>query len=84
VDAAMIEKRVARRYRVLKRGKLAFGGGGGTDGTVRDISNSGARIDLDGPASLPASFMLVIEADHFMRRCRPIWNRNSQIGVAFS
>lgn len=81
----MIEKRVARRDRVLKRGKLAFigGGGGGTDRTARNISNSGARIDLDGPTGLPAGFMLVIEADHFMRRCRPIWNSNRQISVAF-
>lgn len=79
----MIEKRMAKRYRVLKRGTLAFGGGGGIDCTVRNISSSGARVDLACPTGLPASFVLVIEADQFMRRCHSVWSKDAQLGIAF-
>jgi hypothetical protein len=79
----MIEKRAAPRSRVLKRGMIAFGGGGGIDCTVRNLSASGARVDVACPMGLPASFTLVIEADQFIRRCHPVWSKDSRIGVVF-
>lgn len=78
----MIEKRAAPRHKVFKRGTIAFGGGG-FDCTVRNMSTTGARIELAGPVGLPPSFMLVIEADQFMRRCRPVWRQEQRIGLAF-
>ncbi len=78
----MIEKRAARRYRVLKGATIAFDGNG-MPCTVRNLSASGAAIDLAVPASLPPSFMLVIERDQFVRRCRPVWSNERRIGVAF-
>lgn len=80
----MNEKRTAPRHRVLKHGTLAFGGGGSVDCTVRNISSGGARLDLANPFRLPQSFTLVIESDHFMRRCRPVWCSDTRIGVAFN
>jgi hypothetical protein len=77
-----IEKRSAPRYRVLKGATIAFGGNG-LECTVRNLSSSGAAIEIASPAGLPASFMLVIEADQFIRRCRPVWRSDSRIGVAF-
>jgi hypothetical protein len=68
---------------VLKHGTLTFRGGGGIDCTVRNISSSGARLDVASPAGLPESLTLVIEADHFMRRCHAVWSSERQIGVAF-
>lgn len=79
----MSEKRATLRYRVLKRGTIAFAGGGGIDCTVRNLSASGARIDLPDQAELPATFMLIIEADQFIRRCRSVWSDNRRLGVAF-
>jgi hypothetical protein len=79
----MIEKRAEPRHRVLKRGMLAFNGGGGLDCTVRNISSSGARIDITNPMGVPHSFTLVIEADQFMRHCRAVWSSEQRIGVAF-
>jgi len=79
----MIEKRTDPRHRVLKRGTLAFHGGGGLDCTVRNISRTGARIDIASPVGLPKKFTLVIEADHFMRHCRAVWSSEQHIGVAF-
>lgn len=80
---AMIEKRMARRYRVLKSGTIAFGGGGGIDCTVRNLSTSGARVDVACPDALPARFLLVIEADQFIRRCHSVWSKDDRLGVAF-
>jgi hypothetical protein len=68
---------------VLKHGTLTFRGGGGIDCTVRNISSSGARLDVASPVGLPESLTLVIEADHFMRRCHAVWSSERQIGVAF-
>ena len=78
----MTEKRAAPRHRVLKRSTLAFGGGG-IDCTVRNLSASGARVDIASPLGLPQKFTLVIEADQFIRRCRPVWNTDRQLGVVF-
>jgi hypothetical protein len=79
----MIERRTVPRQRVLKHGTLTFSSGGGVDCTVRNISLGGARLDVANPFGLPQSFMLVIETDRFMRRCRPVWCRDTRIGVAF-
>ena len=79
----MIDKRAAPRHRVLKHGTLAFVGGGGIDCMVRNISSSGARLDIASPVGLPPTFTLVIQTDQFTRRCRPVWSSDKSIGVAF-
>ena len=78
----MIEKRKTPRFRVLKGGTIAFDGNG-LACTVRNLSVGGAAIDFASPVSIPPSFMLVIEADQFIRRCHPVWSNNKRIGVAF-
>jgi hypothetical protein len=79
----MIERRAAQRHRVLKQGMLAFSGGGGADCTVRNLSESGARIEIANPVGLPACFTLVIAADHFLHHCHAVWSADRRIGVAF-
>ena len=74
------EKRSAPRYRVLKGATIAFGGSG-VDCTVRNLSSNGAAIEVANSTCLPPSFMLVIEADQFIRRCRPVWRSDKRIGV---
>lgn len=78
----MIEKRESPRHRVFKRGLIAFGGGG-IDCTIRNLSANGARLDVEHSARLPEQFTLVIEADHFMRRCHAVWIDERRLGVAF-
>jgi hypothetical protein len=79
----MIEKRTVPRHRVLKRGSLAFNGGGAMDCIVRNLSQTGARIEIASPVGVPEVFTLVIETDHFKRRCHAIWSSERRIGVAF-
>jgi hypothetical protein len=79
----LVEKREHARHRVLKGGRLSFDDGGGVDCMVRNLSSTGARLDGVSPIGLPESFTLVIEIDHFRRRCHPVWSHNKRIGVAF-
>ena len=80
---AIVEGRIAPRPRVLKHGTLAFASGGGIDCMVRNISDSGARVDIINPTVLPQSFTLIIQTDHLVRRCHPVWSKDLRIGLAF-
>ena len=82
VNDVIIEKRAAPRQRVLKRGMIVYGGGS-ADCTVRNLSATGARVDIESLTGLPNSFMLVIESDQFMRRGRPVWYTDKKLGIAF-
>jgi len=77
------ERRAVPRHRVFKSGTLAFRGGGGIDCVVRNISSTGARLDIASPVGLPDRFTLVIEADRFMRPCHAVWRSEKRIGIAF-
>lgn len=78
----MIEKRAAQRHRVFKGGTITFDNSG-IACTVRNMSDSGAAIDLENPVILPQSFTLSISRDNFVRNCRPVWRNDKRIGLAF-
>lgn len=78
----MNEKRATQRHRVFKGGMLTFAGRG-VACTVRNISTAGAAIDIDEPLTLPPSFTLSIERDHFVRNCRAVWRNDKRVGLAF-
>ncbi len=77
------EKRIAPRHRVLKQGRLAFDGGGAVDCMVRNMSDTGARVEVVSPVGLPGAFTLVIPSDRFTRRCHAVWSHDKRIGIAF-
>jgi len=79
----MIEKRTFPRRRVLKQGTITYRGGGGMDCTVRNISMSGALVDIANPTGLPPSFTLVVATEHLMRQCHAVWSNDHRVGVAF-
>ena len=76
------DKRTAPRYRVLKGAMIAFDGSG-VACTVRNVSSTGAAIEISGKIELPPSFTLLIETDQFIRRCHRVWRSDKRIGVAF-
>ena len=76
------EKRAAPRYRVLKGATIVFDGSG-IACTVRNVSASGAAVELASPVSLPQTFMLVIEKDQFIRRAHQVWCNDKRAGIAF-
>lgn len=84
-DSNNDENRAARRQRVLKQGKILPPADlVGVDCTVRDISESGARLLCADPTRIPDEFRLVFQADRTMRDVRVMWRRDGQIGVQFT
>jgi hypothetical protein len=51
---------------------------------LSDISDKGARLDVENPESLPDEFMLFLSARGTPRRkCTVAWRTETQIGVKF-
>lgn len=80
--------RVQRRQRVLKSARLVFNDGLSVfDVTVRDLTESGARVQLIFPFPVPASFNLIITNPNSSRtvthHCELSWQRGDRIGVKF-
>jgi hypothetical protein len=78
----MDERRQSPRRKVLKGAHIAFGGDD-IACTVRNLSETGASLDVSNALGLPPSFMLMIERDGFTRRCHPVWCNDRRVGVAF-
>jgi hypothetical protein len=76
------EHRVAPRHKVVKAGTIEFGGGG-IDCTVRNLSASGAALDVVSPVGIPERFTLVISADGHRKACQVVWRKEKRIGVTF-
>jgi hypothetical protein len=78
----MDNHRIAPRRRVLKAGSIEFGGGA-IDCTVRNLSETGAALEIVSPLYIPDRFTLVVRADQLKRPCRIVWHKERRIGVAF-
>ena len=51
---------------------------------MSDISDKGARLDVENPESLPDEFMLFLSSRGTPRRqCNVAWRTESQVGVKF-
>jgi PilZ domain len=74
--------RAAPRHRILKAGSIEFNGGV-LDCTVRNISDTGAALEVTTPLGVPDAFWLLISGDPTRRHCRVAWRRDKRIGVAF-
>lgn len=51
---------------------------------LSDISNTGARIDVENANTIPDHFVLLLSGNGKARRkCRVVWRKETQIGVTF-
>ena len=78
----MTNKLTEPRQRVLKAGTIAFTGAG-IDCTVRNLSETGAALEVASVVGIPTEFSLVIPSDNVNRKCRVVWRKLNRIGVAF-
>ncbi len=78
----MEDKRKLRRTRVLKAGMISFGGSA-ISCTVRNLTRSGAMLDVASPIDVPREFALVISSDDVRHECRTVWIKEKRIGVSF-
>ncbi|MBI3700951.1 MAG: PilZ domain-containing protein [Afipia sp.] len=77
------ETRTASRRKVLKAGSIILPNGGVIGCTIRNLSNSGAALEVTSPVGIPDGFSLMIEMEHRKRTCKVIWRRDRRIGVSF-
>ena len=78
----MNRPRFAPRRRTLKAGTIEFSGGG-IDCTVRNISETGAALEVVSPLFIPDRFTLFVPSDQFKRPCHVVWRKEKRIGIAF-
>jgi len=50
---------------------------------VRDVTNLGACVRLDGLSIVPSEFGISFDNCHTMRRCRLLWRDGDSAGTAF-
>jgi hypothetical protein len=79
----MVETRIAPRFRVSKAATIEFIGGRPINCVVRNLSVTGAAIELSDRSGIPDSFLLVIPDDGLRLPCRIVRRGGYLIGVAF-
>jgi hypothetical protein len=79
----MSERRETPRQRTFKGGTIAFNGRFSTmDCLVRNLTKSGAQLNLSSTAGVPERFELKLEREDY-RPCRVTWRREDALGVEF-
>ena len=83
-DSKSPEARAAPRRRALKAGVIAFQGHFiSYRCTVREISDTGAKLRVDDVFLIPDNFDLLIELDAVEYSCSVVWRRQNELGVRF-
>ena len=77
-----MERRTGPRKTVLVSGAIEFAGST-INCLIRDMSISGAALDVTNPNDIPERFDLVFKADGTRIPCHVIWRQEELIGVAF-
>lgn len=74
----------ARRSRALKKGKLIFNRGlRSVPCIVRNLSESGAKLEFEQAYLLPQEFVLQIDLEDFEVTCQRRWEDGLRCGVEF-
>ena len=78
----MVETRIAPRVRVAKPAVIEYGGDK-IPCTIRDISITGASLEVSQAREVPSTFILILSEDRLNLRCRVVWRKDFRLGVAF-
>ena len=77
-----MERRANPRKPILMSGAIQFAGST-INCLIRDLSISGAALDITNPHDIPERFNLVFRADGTLIPCHVIWREEDRIGVVF-
>ena len=78
------DKRMQRRKPMRYTAWLALGPNDLHGCVLSDISDSGARIDVEDSGKVPDRFFLFLSSNGAARRvCRVMWRKPTQLGVKF-
>jgi PilZ domain len=79
----MSDKRSATRWPTCLKGQVRARDGRVIDCLVRDFSESGARIEINGSATLPHSFELFFPLRQATFQAQVRWRGEREIGLTF-
>lgn len=82
--AAPSERRGSPRRRVLKASRLTTPSGHpASSATLRDLSETGARLSVPNVLVVPHNFRMTVEIDGMTANCEIVWRKPGMIGVRF-
>jgi len=77
------DHRAAQRRTTLKGGRIVFNRGRSTvDCTVRNLSPTGAKLQLASVVGIPDTFDLLLDGST-RQPCKVAWRRLKELGVEF-
>jgi hypothetical protein len=80
----MIERRQAERHKTYKGAQILCGAGPPIIGcVVRNLSRTGACIEVDMVIRTSRLFNLMLDSDGSMRACQVVWRTEQRMGVQF-
>ena len=79
----MSENRRSARLRTYKGGSIIFGVAAAVDCIIRNMSETGAALDVESPVGIPDDFVLLIKPEFVKRNCQVAWRSANRIGVRF-
>lgn len=78
-----LEKRLAPRRNTAIRAQIVFNGGRGkSDCIIRNLSDSGAKLEVATVGNIPQTFDLIAPG-HRPHPCRVVWRALRELGVVF-
>jgi hypothetical protein len=80
----MAEQRSSPRLRTFKGGSIMFGSTAAIDCIIRNMSDTGAALEVENPVGIPDDFTLLIRPEIIKRNCQVVWRTKRRIGVRFA
>lgn len=78
------DHRTTNRVRSFLRAEIVHSNGNSrTECTVRDLSDTGARVEAPASVTVPEFFELYIPLKALRHRARMMWRAGNEMGVAF-
>lgn len=79
-----LEQRRAQREETRQAGRIVLANGSGMTCMIRNLSSTGACLQVDSHFGIPRDIFLWIVGEDVKRPCRIVWRSNHQLGVLFS
>lgn len=85
IETEMKNRRRLVRRRVVKGGQLSYDKGAHTvECLIRDLSESGGRIQVANPSDVPAELVLHFDDGEAPRPCLVRWRGSNALGIEFT
>ena len=84
IGAPSADSRGSRRSRTLKGGRVLLNDRSTIDCTIRDMTDTGARLRFGALVPLPEECRLLLPSDGTVFPIRVIWQSSDSAGVAFT